>query len=135
MQDSISNDNEVIESVREAHIAAMNNRDADAWADVFTDDAIQMPPNFPMNIGNANIRSWSQGFLQMFQADFTLSVIDLHISGDYAYETGTYTISLTPDGSNQTMQDVGKYITIYQKLSTGDWAVTRDIWNSNQPPS
>ena len=37
-------DVEAINNVREAHIAALNNGDADAWVAAFTDDGVQMPP-------------------------------------------------------------------------------------------
>jgi ketosteroid isomerase-like protein len=64
---------------------------------------------------------------------FALSVTELQVAGDRAFESGAYTITLTPDAEGQAIQDVGKYITVYQRLSSGGWAVARDIWNSDQP--
>jgi len=129
----VKTDNEVIESVRAAHIAALNARDAEAWVGVFTEGAIQMPPNAPANVGKASIRSWAQAFLHAFRVKFALSVTELQVAGHQAFESGAYTITLTPDAEGQTIQDSGKYITVYQRLPTGGWAVARDIWNSDQP--
>jgi uncharacterized protein (TIGR02246 family) len=128
-------DVEVIAAVRETHVAALNARDAAAWSGVFTDDAVQMPPHAPANAGKANIQSWAAGFLgAMTQVTFSLSVSELEMVGDRAIESGAYTISMTPEGGGASMQDAGKYITIYQRRAGGGWAVARDIWNSDQPP-
>lgn len=132
--DVSKSDLEVIESIRQMHVAALNARDAVAWAGVFTEDAVQMPPNAPANVGKANIQSWSAGFLgAMSQVKFSLAVSELQIADNRAIESGSYAISLTPNGGNTSMQDAGKYITIYQKLLAGGWAVARDMWNSDQP--
>ncbi len=129
-------DVEVIETIRQTHVAALNACDAVAWAGVFAEDAVQMPPNAPANVGKANIQSWTAGFLgAMIRVEFSLSVSELQIAGDRAIETGAYAISLTPDGSGPVMQDAGKYITIYQRILAGGWAVSRDIWNSDQTPN
>ena len=48
-------DLKAIDSVRDAHVAALNAGDARAWAALFTDDGVQMPPNMPENIGRSAI--------------------------------------------------------------------------------
>jgi uncharacterized protein (TIGR02246 family) len=126
-------DAEVIEAVRAAHVAALNTRDAAEWAGLFTEDAVQMPPNAPANVGRANILTWSNGLLRAFRVKFALSVSELQVVDDRAFESGSYTITLTPDSNGRANEDNGKYVTIYQRLSSGGWAITRDIWNSNQP--
>jgi uncharacterized protein (TIGR02246 family) len=129
----VKSDRQVIEYVRETHVAALNARNAAPWAGVFTEDAVQMPPNAPANVGKANIRSWAESFLRAFRAKFALSVAELQVAGDWAFESGAYSITLTPDGDSRSIEDVGKYITVYQRLPIGGWAVARDIWNSDQP--
>ena len=127
-------DLQAIDQVRTAHVAALNAGDGRAWAAQFTDDAVQMPPNAPENIGKSNIASWSQGFLEQFRVHFALTVNEVRVSGEWAFERGNYTIGLTSKAGGPQMQDVGKYITVYQRR--GDtWRMARDIWNSNNPPS
>jgi len=123
-----------IDSVRDAHVAALNTGDARAWAALFTDDGVQMPPNMPANIGRAAIEPWSTGFMDMFGVEFALSVDEVRVLGDWAFERGTYTIGLNPKSGGPSMQDTGKYITIYQRKSGDSWRMARDIWNSNNPP-
>lgn len=127
-------DVEAINNVREAHIAALNDGDVDAWVTAFTDDGVQMPPNAPANFGCERIRAWSQAFLAPFRAEFTLLVDEVRVAGDWAFERGTHTINLTPKAGGEPMQDIGKYLTIYERQPGGAWGMARDIWNSNNPP-
>jgi len=127
-------DIEAINHVRAAHIAALNNGDVNAWVAAFTNDGVQMPPNAPANLGRESIRAWSQAFLAPFRVEFTLAVDEVQVAGDWAFERGTYTIILTPKASSEPLQDIGKYLTIYQRQPGGAWGMARDIWNSNKPP-
>ena len=126
-------DIEVINRVREAHIAALNSGNVEAWVALFTDDGVQMPPNAPANVGQEMIRSWSQAFLDTFRTEFRLLVDEVRLTDDWAFERGTYTITLTLKAGGELLHDVGKYITIYQRQAEGTWGVARDIWNSNNP--
>jgi uncharacterized protein (TIGR02246 family) len=127
-------DLEAIDRVREAHVAALNAGDAAAWAAQFADDAVQMPPNAPANLGKAKIKSWSQGFLDQFDVKFALDVDEVRTLGEWAFERGGYTISLNSKAGGPQMQDTGKYITVYQRNSGDTWQMARDIWNSSAPP-
>lgn len=127
-------DVEAIDQVREAHVAALNDGDVDAWVAAFTGDGVQMPPNAPANLGSESIRAWSQAFLGPLRVEFALAVDEVQVAGDWAFERGAYTIALTPKAGGEPMQDAGKYITIYQRQPGGAWRMGRDIWNSNNPP-
>ena len=127
-------DLKAIDSVRDAHVAAVNAGDARAWAEQFTDDGVQMPPNMPANVGRSAIESWSKGFMDLFGLEFALSVEEVRVLGKWAFERGIYTISLSPKSGGPPMQDEGKYITIYKRKSGESWRMARDIWNSSNPP-
>lgn len=124
-------DIEAIDGVREAHVAAVNNGDIDTWVAAFADDAVQMPPHAPANRGSRSIRTWCETFLGPFHAAFMLLVCEVRVAGDWAFERGSYRISLSPKAGGETVQDVGKYITIYERHEGGGWRIARDIWNSN----
>src|SRR5919106_4266928 len=107
-------DQEAITSVREAHVAALNAGDAEAWVAQFTDDGVKISPNAPANVGRTMIRSWSQALLDHFSVRFALTVHEVRVLGEWAFERGDYTISLSSKAGGPTMQDIGKYITVYQ---------------------
>ena len=125
---------EALEGLRDAHVAALNAGDADAWVACFTPDGVQMPPNHSANVGRDAIRDWSGGMLAAFRAEFTLAPEDVQPAGvDWAFESGTYAITLTPRAGGDAMRDSGKYITVYQRQDDATWLMARDIWNSNNP--
>jgi hypothetical protein len=47
---------------------------------------------------------------------------------------GTYHINLTLRVGGEPMQDIGKYISIFERQPRGAWGMARDIGNSNNPP-
>lgn len=123
---------EGLEQLRDVHVAALNDGDADAWAECFAADAVQMPPNMPANVGIDVIREWSRGFLGAFNAEFSLDPTEAVEAGpDWVIESGAYEIALTPNGSEgEPLRDHGKYITVYQREGER-WKMARDIWNSD----
>jgi uncharacterized protein (TIGR02246 family) len=123
-----------IERVRAAHVTALNQSDAAALAGLFTPEGVQMPPNEPPNVGEAAIRRWLQNFLDQFHTEFALSPDEVRVAGDWAFERGSYTLTLSHRGGPGSFQDRGKYITIYERQAGGAWRMASDIWNSNQPP-
>jgi uncharacterized protein (TIGR02246 family) len=122
-----------IDRVREAHIAALNPGSVDAFAGVFSEDAVQMPPNTPANVGRTAIRAWAEAFLGPLSVEFGLDVAEVRVAGEWAFERGTYRIRVTPKAGGPGFPDAGKYITIYQKQANGSWLIARDIWNSDHP--
>ena len=72
-------DLKAIDSVGDAHVAALNAGDARVWAALFTDDGVQMPPNMPANIGRSAIEPWSTGFMDTFNVEFALFVDEVRV--------------------------------------------------------
>ena len=93
-----------------------------------------MPPNASANVGRQAIRSWVQGFFDAFRTQFGLSVDEVRVAGDWAFERGACRITLTPKAGGEPIQDIGNYITIYGRQPGGAWGMARDIWNSDNPP-
>jgi uncharacterized protein (TIGR02246 family) len=132
---NVESDLKAMDQVRQAHVAAVNSTNAEAWVTMFTEDGVQMPPFAPANVGKKMMINWIRGFLDVFAlADFALSVAELQVIGDWAFERGTYTIKFTHKPSGNVIPDVGKYITIWQRQPDGEWGMARDIWNSDNPP-
>ena len=123
-----------IDKVRAAHVAALNAGDAEAWLAQFTEDAVQMPPNAPANVGRTMIGSWTKGFLDQFRLQFALAVEEIRVLDDWAIERGGYTVSLHPKTGGRPMQEIGKYLTVYERKPGDTWRMARDIWNTSNPP-
>jgi uncharacterized protein (TIGR02246 family) len=122
-----------IDKLRDDHVGALNAGNADAWVAQFAEDGVQMPPNAPANVGKANIGLWSSGLLRNFRVQFGLTVDEVRVLGDWAFERGGYAIELNPAAGGPSMEDRGKYVTIYRKSAKERWQMARDIWNSDIP--
>ncbi len=53
-------------------------------------------------------------------------------SGDLAYETGTYTMTLS-DAKTKPSTDQGHYVVVWQKQADGTWKVVLDEPVSDPP--
>ncbi len=99
-----------------------------AIGELYTDNAVFMPPNSAAISGREGIVAAVQGFMDMGIASMTLDTVEVEEHGDTAIEEGRYTLC-TADGQTA---DVGKYIVIW-KNDGGTWKLHKDIFNSNQP--
>jgi ketosteroid isomerase-like protein len=101
----------------------------------FTDDAVSMPNFRPMSKGKKAIKE-QYGQMMGMGMKFTnvdFRTIDVQVSGDYAYEIGTYTMSFEMP-SMPPMTDEGKYLTVYEHAKDGSWKVKVETWNTNKEP-
>lgn len=121
-------------AVADAYSAAMLKGDLAGVMAVYTDDAIEMPPNAAAVRGRAAIEAYyKQQFGQMKVASFTLDHIDSKAAGDIGYDIGSYRQSGTPTGATAPVQDTGKYIVVLKKAD-GKWRVRYVCYNSDNPP-
>ncbi len=111
-------------------VAAMAN-DADAMANLYTEDALFMPPNEPATVGKDAIRTRLAA--DTFQT-FTLQVSSVEGRGDLAYSHGTYAIRFQPGNEGEFIDDTGKWLVVHRKQADGSWLTIADMYNSDQPP-
>jgi uncharacterized protein (TIGR02246 family) len=112
--------------------AAVTANNAAKVATFYASDATFMPPNEPAVRGRANIQAWFQKQIDQGATTLRLTPTESRISGDLAFEAGTYTFGMKPK-SGQSMTDTGKYIVVLKKEGA-DWKISHDIFNSDMPP-
>ncbi len=124
----VTADRASLESGAARYMDAFNSEDAAALAALFTEDAVELPPNSPATFGRDAIRARNQA--EFAAADLAVELEDLEVSvdGDLGYKAGRYRVR-TKDGD---LVDRGKYIEIWNKTD-GQWLLHRDIWNSSLP--
>jgi quercetin dioxygenase-like cupin family protein len=86
--------------------------------------------------GRQKIEEFWKGEVAMAASrNLALKTIEVNSSEDLAYEVGSYSVTLamqTQSGS-QTINDTGKYVTIWKRQADGSWKLAVDIWNSDLP--
>jgi uncharacterized protein (TIGR02246 family) len=123
-----------IGKVRAAYEKAAAAQDAAAMAKLFTADGVEMPPNAPAAKGRAAIEAYHKAFAQQFMNHgITITASDTKVTGDTAYDIGTYKQTLMPMKGGGMMDDKGKYIVLLKKDASGNWAITHAMYNSDMP--
>ena len=127
-------DETAVRAINPMWFKAYNAGDIDAVTALYAEDAVLNIPGVPAARGHAAIHeamvkdhaATAAGGLTLKGADHA----EVGVSGDLAWEWGTFTVT---DKSGATV-DTGKYVTVYGKKG-GKWRIIRDIWNSNAPPA
>lgn len=113
---------------------AYNSGDPDKIAGMYWEDAVLMPPGEPAATGRVAIRaSIDSGITGAKAAGMTLDIAEasnLEVSGDLAFDSGSFDVKDTAGA----VVDTGKYVGVYQKRE-GKWGYIRDIWNSDKAPA
>ena len=66
---------------------------------------------------------------QEFTTDLTYSTAEVTVSGDWAFERGTFCQTLTSRASGDVTQEIGAYLRVYFHDGNGSWKIARIIWN------
>jgi len=120
---------------RTANLAVSSNfRDrvmAKDWAGaakLYTDNALMLPPNSPALRGRTAI----QGYLTAFPpvTAFTIVTDTIVGTGDRAYATGHYSLTLGLKGSPV---DSGKFLDVRERQADGSWLYVADMFSSDLP--
>ena len=97
-------------------------------ADLFTADAVLMPPNAPPATGKRAIQAHYQAVFDQGTAAGEVSSEEIE-----AFDHGSYTIKITLKAGGDPIEDQGKYLAIDKRQPDGAWKIARVIWNSNNP--
>jgi uncharacterized protein (TIGR02246 family) len=115
---------ESIESSNRAFAAAFLRGDAEAVAELYTEDAELLPPGAGAVAGRAAIAAFWKGAIDAGVKDLVLATTEVESTGDLAWEVGTVRI-VANDG--RVTED--RYLVVW-KRENGNWKLHRDIWNS-----
>ncbi|MEX2156021.1 MAG: nuclear transport factor 2 family protein [Gemmatimonadales bacterium] len=106
------------------------NRDS-AMAELYTENAVVMPPNQGPVEGRAAIRAFFEGYPAL--PDFAGTPVEIDGRGDLAYVRGTYQFTIPAMGRTPAVTDRGKFLEIRRRQADGRWLVHIDIFNSDVP--
>lgn len=128
--ETANNDVERITKLRDEYVEAENASDVDGILETCRDDIVFIPPESPPVRGIAASREFLSEFLEAFDITIGLSREAISVAGDFAYEWGTVSGTLTPpDGQSQPVNN--SYLIVYQRDSDGVWGQSKHVWNAN----
>ena len=113
-----------IEATVGRYVAASNEGDADALAELYADDALLLPPDHePIRGRDSIVEFWREGTDEGLE----VSTLRLEVNGDVAYLVGRYRLPPTEEEA----ADSGQYVLCLKRQDDGAWKLTADIWNGS----
>lgn len=118
--------------IRERVMEAENTGNAAFFDGIMADDVVIMAPNMPAVVSRAACAGFMREFLQQFDLRITYVSAEICVSGDLAFDRGSYSQRLTPKSGGKPVQESGKYLWVYSRARDGSWRVARVIWNASE---
>ena len=116
------------------YLKAINDEDIATLSSLTTEDHIMIAPGRPPIVGKAANDAANARVFTQFDIDETWTPVETVVTGDWAYQRGTFTVAATPKAGGTTTQTAGHFLRIYRRQPDGAWRMIRDMFNSEQPP-
>ena len=113
---------------------AENASAVDQMSALFADDLVMMGPNMPSVTGIDEVVPEMSAFHAAIAVDVEYDSQEIEVFGDWAFDRGTYSYTLTPRAGGASFHETGKYLWLYRRQADGSWKQARVIWNSSDPP-
>lgn len=133
MADTEMDQEAAVDAVREAYVASYNQADAEAVAELFTEDAVTLFADGGVSEGREQIRA---GHEETFASnpEAQIDPAEVLVMDDIAVQRGTYSVQMNPAEGESTGFS-GSFITELQRVE-GEWkiAAVTSNWDSAPPP-
>jgi len=116
------------------YLKAINDGDIATLSSLTDEGHIMITPGRPPLIGKAANDAANGRAFQTVKIDETWTPVETVVSGDLAYQRGTYTVAATPKAGGNTTKTSGHFLRIYQRQPNGEWRMTHDTFNSVPEP-
>lgn len=117
------------------YLQAINDGDIATLSSLTTEEHIMILPNRPPIVGKAANDAANARVFEQFDIDETWTPEETVVSGDWAYQRGTFTVAATPKAGGAARHTSGNFLRIYRRQPDGSWRMIRDMFNSDHPPA
>jgi uncharacterized protein (TIGR02246 family) len=121
-----------IEEANKRQVEGFAKKDMAMMTANYAADAVILPQNGRMVSGSDQIQAFFKEMMGMM-SDFKFQSKKFEVSGDLAYEFGSYTGMFQMPGMG-AMADTGKFLTVWKKQANGKWMIAADIFNTDMMP-
>jgi uncharacterized protein (TIGR02246 family) len=117
-----------------AGIEQQINRGDIGFVNVFANDAVIIAPSAPDIVGLDAIRKMYTELMKQDSMTVHFSTEEVAVSGDTAFEHGTYTLRVADKATGRVLQDVkNKHVHIFKRQPDGTWKTWRMMVSSAEP--
>ena len=134
----MQDDRTAIQRLARRLVAAEMACDVSAFTDVFTDDAVILPPAVPAIVGREACLAFVRTVLEQNAAELQSNEIvyesaDTCVDGALGFDRGNFSQSMSLRGGMPDVHVVGQYLRVFSRGSDGTWRLARLIWNRLEP--
>ena len=116
------------------YLKAINDGDIATLSSLTDEGHIMITPGRAPVVGKAANDAANGRAFQTVKIDETWTPEETVVSGDLAYQRGTYTVAATPKAGGNTTRTAGHFLRIYQRQPNGEWRMTHDTFNTVPAP-
>jgi ketosteroid isomerase-like protein len=112
-------------------------KDVEQTIAYYSDDAIVLPPNAASAATSEAIRTVWKDLLATpgLVISWEPNRVQLAKSGEMAWVSGTYELTMNDATGGTPINDRGKYLEVWEKQADESWKCRADMWNSDLPVS
>lgn len=131
-QAACDSDYEKIKAVfEEVYPKNVREKDLESYGEMYTEDALWMPPNAPNRKGKTAIIEGFAATVANQDIDPTFTAEEIQVMGDFGYVIGTSVATVFPH-DNQPKKTVTFGALWLMEKQKDEWKISRQIWN-NKP--
>jgi ketosteroid isomerase-like protein len=127
-------DEAAIAEFNRRYLQAINDGDIDTLASLTTDGHMMISSGGAPLVGKKALVDAMTRAFQATDFDESWTPEETVVSGDLAYQRGTFVVVAKPKAGGAESRIAGNFLRIYRKID-GAWFMVRDSFNSQQPRS
>jgi uncharacterized protein (TIGR02246 family) len=125
-------DEAAIAEFNRKYLKAINDGDIDTLAALTTEDHMMISSGgAPLTGKKALVDAMTRAF-QNNKFNESWEPQETVVSGDLAYQRGTFVVEATPKAGGEMSRTTGNFLRIYRKIGN-TWFMVRDTFNSQRP--
>ena len=110
---------------------ALNASDVSKVIELYTKNGVLMPNSAPIADGAGQVRDTYQHVFDNFSYTLQFSIIEIEVSGNYAFARSTSKGSVVIKASGQTVPDENRELFVFEKVD-GKWKIARYMYNKSK---
>jgi uncharacterized protein (TIGR02246 family) len=131
---TIHDEDKAIRSMLHTYEQALNDADTEAVMQLYADDGVFMPQNFPSSVGSEAVRQAYKGVFEAIRLTVTFAIEEVQvIAPEWAFvrtnSSGTVLIHATGATSAEANQEL-----FLLRKAQGDWKIARYCFSTTNPP-
>jgi ketosteroid isomerase-like protein len=106
----------------------LHEKRVDASVAEYAADAEFIQPDGQRVKGTAALKQLFETITKTFDSDLKFTAVRVEVSGELAYDSGTYRETLITRATGKRQESTGSYLTVYRKSKDGGWLIAEQVW-------